>query len=336
MNIFITLDYELFFGTKSGTANNCIINPTDRLLKVTDKYNVKCVFFVDAGYLVKLKELSKKFKTLLKDYELVSTQIRKLADNGHEIQLHIHPHWEDAIFDGESWSFDLTRYRLDAFNENEVLDIFFNYKSILEEISGKSIFAYRAGGWCIQPFPLIKKAMIKNKICIDSTIYYKGKNVTPAQWFDFSKTKDLDTWRFEDDPCIENKKGTFLEVPIAYKKLSPLFFWKFAIMKKIGGAKHKSFGDGFASPRFKKHIIKLLLKNSFSVVSIDGYKTNFLRKAYFYYKKQKKNNFVMIGHPKAFTEYSLSKLDKFLNGVLDKDDKVVTFSCYKKESKINE
>ena len=30
------------------------------------------------------------------------------------------------------------------------------------EITGKPCQAYRAGGWCVQPFEFIKKALIKN------------------------------------------------------------------------------------------------------------------------------------------------------------------------------
>ena len=34
MNIFLTLDYELFFGTNSGTQEECIVNPTNKLLNI--------------------------------------------------------------------------------------------------------------------------------------------------------------------------------------------------------------------------------------------------------------------------------------------------------------
>ncbi len=331
MNIYITLDYELFFGTRSGTVQNCILKPTNELLNVVEKYDSKCIFFVDTGYLLKLKQYSKQFPILCKDYELITSHLRELVNKGHELQLHIHPHWEDAVFDGKSWSFDLSRYRLDAFSQIEISNIFFRYKEVLEQITSKSIFVFRAGGWCIQPFPLLKKAMIDNGIVIDSTVYYKGKNSTSTQWFDFSKAKDLDTWRFENDPCVENKKGFFLEIPIAYKKLSPLFFWKFVLVKKAGASLHKPYGDGFPSPRSNKHMIKLLFKKSYSVVSIDGYKAKFLIQAFLSYKKQKKSNFTIIGHPKSFTKYSLSRLDQFLKKTLSSNDnRVVTYNDIRK------
>ncbi len=311
MNIYITLDYELFFGN-SGTPEKCIIEPTERLISIVDKFNFKCVFFVDSGYLIKLRKYSQQYPKLENDYKAVSNQIKKLSDKGHDVQLHIHPHWEDTVYDGNQWNFDTTRYRLDSFSENEIIDIFGRYKGILEEITGKQVFAYRAGGWCIQPFSKLKKAFKEYNINVDSTVFYKGKNTTKTQWFDFTEAKDEDYWNFEDNPCISDKKGSFLELPIASYKVSPWFFWRFALTKKIGRAIHTSIGDGISSRASKQQIMRLLTRSSYSVVSIDGYKIRFLNKAFKKYKNQRKDNFVIIGHPKAFTEYSLLKLNNFL------------------------
>ena len=52
MNIYFTFDYELFFGSNSGTIENCIVKPTNELIKIANKYNVKFTFFVDSGFLI--------------------------------------------------------------------------------------------------------------------------------------------------------------------------------------------------------------------------------------------------------------------------------------------
>ena len=59
-----------------------------------------------------------------------------------------------------------------------------------------------------------------------------------------------------------------------------------------------------------------MLWPSCSVVSIDGFKASFLERAFQKYKKNTRGdgNFVMIGHPKAFTAYSLQKLQDFISG----------------------
>ena len=225
MNIYITLDYELFFGKNSGNLNQCIINPTNKLITILNKYNIKATFFVDVGYIVKLQEYKKQYPNLEKDYQLISNQIKDLAKNGHGIELHIHPHWEDTSYDGKKWRFNTTRYKLTDFNENEILDIVTKYKNVLETISEKTITTYRAGGWSIQPFKNIGKALAKNNIFIDSTVYPKGYYNSKSQSFDFRKSPSTKTiWNFSKDPAIEDKNGVFTEIPISSIKVSPLFF----------------------------------------------------------------------------------------------------------------
>ena len=57
-NIFVTFDYELFFGVQTGTAENCLLDPTNRLIQMAEKYQARFTFFVDVLYLMKLKEYS--------------------------------------------------------------------------------------------------------------------------------------------------------------------------------------------------------------------------------------------------------------------------------------
>ena len=55
---------------------------------------------------------------LKKDYDLITQQIQKLSAEGHDVQLHIHPHWEDSTFDGIEWIFDTNRYKLSDFSKS--------------------------------------------------------------------------------------------------------------------------------------------------------------------------------------------------------------------------
>jgi len=313
-NIFITLDYELFFGSNSGTQEKSIIEPTNRLLKVLNKFQIKATFFVDSGYLLKLDEYRKKYSILEKDYQTIMEQIKSLDKKGHDIQLHIHPHWEDSYFDGKKWIIDTSRYKLHDFPSDEIEDIVYRYKKVLTDIVGDKVFVFRAGGWCMQPFDKIKDALKKNNIWLDSTVFKNGKNNSKTHFFDFTKAPDKTKWKFENDPLIEDTNGFFTEVPISSYKVSPLFFWELAFFKKFGGKEHRAFGDGFATGGSKWDKLRMLTRSTYSVVSIDGYKSSYLLKAYNTFSKNKNNeNFVVIGHPKALTQYSLKNLEKFIN-----------------------
>ncbi|MEH6704807.1 MAG: hypothetical protein V7691_08415 [Galbibacter orientalis] len=315
MNIYITLDYELFFGARSGSVEKCIIEPTEELLKIVNPYNIKFVCFVDAGYLWALEKYKDDFSQLQSDYDKVTHQLKKLHAEGHGIELHIHPHWEDTYYDGENWVFNTERYKLADFSETEVLDIVTRYNGVLKRVSGATPVAYRAGGWSAQPFAPIKKALEANDIFIDSTVYPGGYYRSKNQSFDFRNIKDYTTeFTFSDDLTIQDSKGKFKEIAISAQRVSPFFFWEFALKKMLKQNKHVSFGDGSAVAIDKKELVRLLTRPSHTVVSIDGCKAKLLFKALKKYVRKTKNkgNFVLIGHPKAFTPYSLKKLNKFI------------------------
>jgi peptidoglycan/xylan/chitin deacetylase (PgdA/CDA1 family) len=328
MNIFITLDYEMFFGNNVGTQKNSILNPTNKLVNILDKFNVKASFFVDSGYLLKLQEFKSKYSKLEKDYNLIIEQLKKLHSNGHDIQLHIHPHWEDSYFNGNRWIIDTSRYRLNDFHLDEIDDIVYRYKKALTDIVGDKVFVFRAGGWCMQPFDKLKNALKKHKIWVDSTVFEGGKNESKTHYFDFNNAPKKDIWKFEDDPLVENNNGSFTEIPISSYRVSPLFFWKLAFAKKLGGDKHKAFGDGSAAGGSKWDKIRMLTRYTNSVVSIDGYKASFLQDAFDKFNENKDHeNFVIIGHPKAMSRFSLEKLEEFIT----ENKKYHNFTTYTRE-----
>lgn len=327
MNIYITLDYELFFGAKSGSVEKAIIIPTQELLKITDSYNIKLVFFVDVGYLVKLEEEKVDHPELEMDYELITEQVKYLAYEGHGIELHVHPHWENSYYNGEKWVFNTSRYKLSDFSEAEIKRIVSKYADTLTSIAGKAPKAFRAGGWSAQPFKHIGKALLENNIKVDSTVFPNGYYVSPYQYYDFRAVKQYRTkYRFSEDLTIEDEKGEFTEIPISSYRVSPVFFWKFALTKLLKKQNHKPFGDGSAITKTKKDTLRLLLTYSNTVVSIDGYKARLLMSAYEKYHKNTSGlgNFVIIGHPKAMSKYSLRKLDDFLRK-LQKNNTFKTF-----------
>ena len=50
-NFLLTFDYELFLGSQSGTAQNCLIIPTNKLLALLSETKSNAIFFIDILYL---------------------------------------------------------------------------------------------------------------------------------------------------------------------------------------------------------------------------------------------------------------------------------------------
>ena len=308
MNIFLTLDYELFFGHTSGSAEKCILEPTRRLMEITDRTGVKMTYFVDAGYLFTLQKMMVDFPELVRDYTAISEQIKALVHQGNDCQLHIHPHWEDAYYENGRWNFPVERYKLIDFSETEAADLFKHYAEVLYEISGQPIHSYRAGGWCLQPFSHVKSSFQELGLRIDSTVFPGGYNETGVYSYDFRRIQSNDAYFFEDDLCTPEKNGSFLELPIAGHTYAPLFFWKLYGWGRLIPSRHKPLGNGFPISS-KGERSKRLTKKSRLSVSLDGYFARSLSSAL---SKNKSSDFVVIGHPKACTLYSLEQLEKFI------------------------
>lgn len=308
----LSLDYELFFGSRVGTVEHCLIRPVDAIREVLDKHGMKMFLFVDAGFLVRLKQQMLQFPQLETDYQKIESQLQSLIANGHDVQLHIHPHWEDSHFDGENWVVDTTRYKLHDFSSDEIQRIVREYKKALTDIVGDRVFAFRAGGWCMQPFDVIAPALKAEDIWLDSTVYADGVSEDEKRGFDFRGAPEKESWRFSIDPVVEVNDGPFVEVPISACRVSPLLFWKMAFIKKISKGQHVPFGDGMAMTANAKYYWARLTSTSISAASIDGLKAGLLGYAFASHKRDETSRvFNVMGHPKSVTPYAIKKLDQF-------------------------
>jgi hypothetical protein len=315
MNIIISLDYELFFGPDSGTVEQSMIVPIKETLKIVNKWNIPLSLFVDAGYVFRLQEYRSKSSCASNEYDLVAAQLDDLKKCGHDLQLHVHPHWEDSYLKNNKWVIDTTRYKLTDFPVTSIHEIVTRYAGALRSLSN-TVMAFRAGGWCIQPFDHIGNCLKVNEIWLDSTVYLGGRNASSTHSYDFRNSPDETHWRFSDDPLKKDESGYFAEIPISSLRMGPRLYWGLAWFKMLGGKSTVQYGDGRAIYPPKKFLAQKLLEATYSPVSIDGYKASMLKEAYLHYKRKYKDRrkefFVIMGHPKALTPYSLGKLDEFL------------------------
>lgn len=307
MKIALTWDYELFFGERSGSVEQCMLEPTDRLLKLADKYHIPFTFFPDAGCLIKFEEQV----DCRQELEQIKNQIRSWDANGHETGLHIHPHWEKSIWKAGSWVHDLSFYKLSDFSAEEASGVVVRYADYMNSLLSQPMQSYRAGGWCAQPFAPVAESMKKAGIRLDSSVFKGGKNTTEPYQYDFTKTPNKPHWQFTDNPAVANPEGLFTELPIASMKYSPLFFWKLFVLGRLNPMHHKPMGNGL--PAKGGGSKKTLLTRSHCLcVSADGYFSTQLNHALRKAEQNKDPFMVVIGHPKALTLFGLKTLEAFI------------------------
>jgi hypothetical protein len=312
MNLLLTFDYELFFGKPTGTLEKCILEPTEILISIAEKQDVRYTFFIDIGYIIQLEKGAKTHHSLSENYKKIVNQIKNLQELGHDLQLHIHPHWDYASYDGKQWNIDIDgHYKLADFDDDTATKIIVRYKKALEDLLGEKVEGFRAGGWCLQPFSRFSKAFKDNGIRKDSTVFYGAAMTSKHYYFDFRKAPNKGRYHFEDDICVEDKNGSFLELPIGGFQYHPIFFWRLYVLGRLLPNRHKMIGNGkFISQPGKKYTS--LKKKTWDHVSCEGYYAQKLNHITKYFSARGRTDLVIIGHPKSMTYYSLEKLDTFI------------------------
>lgn len=310
--IILTFDYEIFFGKNSGTIENCILKPTNLLLDKMKQYNIKGIFFIDILYYLSLL----KYPELSKQAAAMKSQIQRMILEGHMAELHLHPHWLDAVYENNAWNFtSYKKYRFDNLNKEEQELVFKKGIStlldIIQEINPNyELSSYRAGGWCIQPFTDIKPFFEKYGIKYDSSASYAIKCDTGIHKFDFTKIPNKEYYKFDSNINMEDTTGNFMEIPISSFKKN--FFEK--IYCKIINSIRPCYGDGIGMSLSEKNNIikKLLNKISTSTImyTIEG--NNYNKWFFNKIKNDKREILVFISHPKSLTENSFKMIDKMI------------------------
>lgn len=335
MNIYITFDYEVYLGTETGTVEHCMIIPTDKLREVSHKYNMYYTFFVDVLFILKMKEYIEYVPSLECDYYKIVDQLKSLSNEGHDLQLHIHPQWYYSSYDVKktAWNLDFDHYKISDCSLCDVEIMFYKSCEFLHDITGKNPIAYRAGGYS---FPKDKKLLMvlsKHNLKKDSSVLMLEKSNTRFQSYNYTKINKFETYFFDDDINIPRENGFFKEYPISAIIIPHIY--RFFVNKYLFlSCKNelKIFGDGKGigcklsnEERYQKSTFNKLTNKIAMRASLDFTNSYWLDMIKRNVKKNNQHLLVIIGHPKMLTMYSLKKLDSFLSN-LGKDDKVKIFS----------
>lgn len=345
INLIITLDYEIF-GNGTGGVKKQIIQPTDRLLDICDKWNAKLTIMFEIGEYWAFKKAEKEGKLEGLNYrsaELMEKQAKDAIKRGHDVQLHLHPQWIGAEYINGYWKLNFDFWRLPNLphglgSKDDIYSIkgaLYKGKTDLEKMlktidKNYRCLGFRAGGWCIQPEKNVITAMKDIGIKADTSVF-KGGYTSNRTYYDFRNAANNYGywWTKEDNICQEGDKGkNIIEIPIY--TLPRLFISNFKWTrlkgmlkrKKEKSLKNKNSND--QAKQDKSIDYKKILKNLFRKYPI---KWDFCylshRDLYSYLKKIVKNEsinssdmeipVVMIGHSKSF--FNERNFDVFLKKV---------------------
>lgn len=318
MNIYLTFDYELFLGPRTGTVEKCLLEPTQRIMEIGKRYGVCFTFFVDVLYLLKAKEYIGMSEIIRQNYDLVCQQIIDLAKEGHSIQLHLHPQWYYSTYNlnQEEWQLDFEHYSLDACPKQDVEKMVKDGMQKLKELSGQSVTAFRAGGYCFPQNPGYADLLYKYGIRKDSSVFMYRMESASFWNFDYSNIIDYERYRFNDSANTAIENGRFEEYPIASAKMLPCYcIPKRLIIGLIYKKKGSVSGDGLGVGARRSvsakmwSIFNLMTHSIILPASIDSKKSVFLDSIIKSAVRKESDIFVIIGHPKNTSELGLIKLN---------------------------
>lgn len=301
----ITFDYEVFLGRETGTVENCVLKPTEEILKILRANNAKAVFFVDTTWLIFLKD------NFPDDFRKVAGQLQAIRQSGSSVELHLHPQWPEAekTEHGISFGGGIKNYRLHTLGSDRIVELFKISSDLLENITNEPVRAFRAGGWCIEPFGPVKAAFdatnIKYDFSIVSGMYIKeGK----AYDFDHSMAPEAPFYPFNDDVMNPVTGGPYYEFPVSTYRNNPVYRLLNKILLRL--YKDKIYGDGKGIKEtsfFKPGAFYRRLELTKATLTLDRTSHQFFKyllRAHF----GKSSFLVVVSHPKSISAQALKNL----------------------------
>jgi len=337
LTVILSLDYEIH-GNGSGDSYELMVEPTERLLKLCDRYNAKVTIMADVAEILKFREHAETTRQDAYHYSAIVCQLSDAVRRGHDVQLHIHPSYFNARYENKSWVQDWSEYNLATLPEKRLEEVVRLGKQFLEETLKRADPAYectvfRAANWAASPSPSLVRALIDNGIRIETSVFKWGRRQGIVE-FDYAGAhSELVPWPVDEaDICRYCHDGKLTEVPIyCERRWIGAFLSRNRIRRALFGARHSipprastpisvSRRVGFAVERLL-NLLALPLKRH-------AWKADFnqctarqlcaaLKRASIKFDFDGRNRlpFVLIGHSKLFTEANERDLAGFLEYV---------------------
>ena len=255
-HLIFTLDYELF-GNGSGCIDKCLIDPTAKCQSLLEQAGAPLTVFVEALELANFAAL--KNEPIRSQNQGIAAQLRLLHENGHKLELHLHPQWMSAQKKNTGWQLDNEKWRIGDLSDTEITDCvngglsFFSEFKIQRNMNSP---VFRAGGWAMQPSGKVLKELYKAGIRIDSTVAPGAYNPSKGDWFDFRRTPNLPFWRVSDNICQQNEQGGMLEVPIATENIGRRAHLQALKEHRSGEEFPRGCSGSYAGPNSKLQALK--------------------------------------------------------------------------------
>jgi hypothetical protein len=177
-------DWELS-GNGSGDIRELQFEPMRRLVKIYNRLGIRGSFNAEVMQQLTFRQhqdAHPELKALANEWEEV---VRDTFRQGHDIQLHVHPQWQNAQYKDGTWKLT-SDWSILNYSPEAAQQMLQNGKDYLERLLGDidpryRCVSFRSGAWCIAPSPHMLNLLVKLGIVFDMSIVagvlYDTKNI---------------------------------------------------------------------------------------------------------------------------------------------------------------
>jgi hypothetical protein len=317
--ILLTFDYELFLGKYSGTVERCLLAPTYQLQRVLKHHQLEAVFFIDTTYIYRLKQLSKDNTIVANDLRNIISQLKLLAEDGHFLFHHFHPHWLDALYDETTNQWDCsnhTRFALSHLKIEEISDLIDFSTDFLKSLypidQVPAYFGFRAGGLYSQPFERLALLFKQKKIKYDFSVLKGAQSQQSTFSFDYTQALYIkeNNYHFEFNNTVVDTMGYFVEFSMSnfsmsfFQRIMNSIYYRLNVRKLAW----KRFGDGNSSGNtIQRGKNDFSSKETFSIELL-----NKVKAFYYFFNLKRHSSIHLISHPKLLSPQSIASFELFI------------------------
>ncbi len=338
--LVLSFDHELSLGAVNDSYAADLFAPCEQLLDLADSHHVQITLFTDV-----LSARQFRAWDVPEFYETYESQIRDAIRRGHDVQLHLHPHWLTTTF-REGRFYPSHKYSLDDYRNtpypNDIYGIVEQGVKYLNELcrpikGDYRCIAFRAGGYALaSSADKILAALWSNGVKIDSTIAKGFRFESSLAKVDFSKMPRRANWFIPLSGPLSScsAKGIF-EVPIVTTNRNPLNNLPFLLKRVLYRGRRPRTGEGLhVTHTTLSQKLKRLMPFSAWMLSFDSpciSASNLLDILSKYLSMHSEENVIFastIAHPKSMNTDNFKILSDFIQLATEKYKDTLEFCSF--------
>ena len=344
IRLFLTFDHELPLGSLKTSYKKALFDPTEKLFESASKNEVPITLFTDILCALRYRQWDRQGF-----YEPYQSQLRKAVSLGHDVQLHLHPHWLTSGFEN-GVVIPSKDYSLSGFTENKefsITEIVHTGSGLLKEICEKEnpdykMLAFRAGGYNIEPGSKeIFIQLAESGIKYDSSVVLKYYFISALSLVDFRKLPEMPNWYIGTNGNFRQASdfGIF-EIPVAAIPKTPFEIPTRFKLKHFAGRAPENHGSMIHEGNPGSKIQKLLMLFSARMLTFDNHtlSAKYLMQILDYNVKRFSGydtiNLAACSHPKTMGDYSFQLMEQFIE-MARKKYPDIEFSTFERLDKLN-